>query len=62
MTAMAVTLSLFEDNSLVRDAVAEDATILATIDLAIFAGAEINPGAWILADADGVLVAPRPLA
>ncbi len=126
MAGDAVTLKLFEDNSLVREAVAEDGTgkvlvidaggslrravvgdnlagqaaangwsgilvfgavrdaaILATIDLAVhalgtvprktdkrgigdrdvtvrFAGGEIHPGNWVVADLDGVLIAPHP--
>lgn len=127
MAGTAVTLKLFEDNSMVREAVTEDghgkvlvidaggsrrravvgdalaaqaaangwsgilvygavrdAAVLATIDLAVhalgtnprrtekrglgdrdvaveFCGATIRPGDWVLADGDGVLVAPRPL-
>jgi regulator of ribonuclease activity A len=127
MAGRAVTLKLFEDNTLVRDAVGEpgegkvlvidaggslrravlgdnlaataaangwsgilvygavrDRAILATIDLAVhalgtnprrtekrgqgdrdvavsFAGATIRPGDWVVADADGVVVSPRPL-
>ncbi len=127
MAGAAVTLRLFEDNSLVRDTLGEDGTgkvlvvdgggsrrravvgdqlaaiaaangwsgilvygavrdaaTLATIDLAIhalgtdprrtdkhglgdrdvevaFAGATVRPGDWVCADADGVLVADRPL-
>jgi regulator of ribonuclease activity A len=127
MAGTAVTLKIFEDNSLVREAVADDGTgkvlvidaggsrrcavvgdqlaakaaahgwsgvlvhgavrdaaIVATIDIAVhalgtnprstekrglgdrdvdvtFCGATIRPGDWICADADGVLVADRPL-
>ena len=128
MAGTAVTLKLFEDNSLVREAVAEDgagkvlvvdaggstrravvgdnlaaqaaangwsgilvygavrdAAILATIDLAVhalatvprktekrgigdrdvpvrFAGTDIAPGDWVVADLDGVLTSPTRLA
>ncbi len=128
MAGTAVTLEVFEDNSLVREAVAEpgegrvlvvdgggsrrralvgddlagqaaangwsgilvhgvvrDSAILATIDIAVhalgtnprrtdkrgigdrggtvtFCGATINPGDWVVADADGVLVADHPLS